>query len=161
MAFVKEALYDPTKVWSLLPQDNTTELVGLMHELVTQKADLRLLVNQFLQLSDGDLDNLRADVSVALVLLWMFEQGLSSLNKLLLDPAGRVAAGFAVALVELLPDSLMFEAIRHFPRRPRPPSTQSTATTRTPRSGPPIRRCWPTTRWPTIPCTSRVWRSTR
>ena len=42
------------------------------------------------------------------------EQGLSSLNKLLLDPAGWVAAGFAVALVELLPDSLMFEAIRHF-----------------------------------------------
>ena len=113
-AFVKEAFLDPTKVWSLLPQDNTTELVGLMHDLVTQQTDLRLLVNQFLQLSDGDLDDLRADVSVALVLLWMLEQGLSSINKLLLDPAGWVAAGFAVALVELLPDSLMFEAIRHF-----------------------------------------------
>ena len=113
-AFVKEAFYDPTKVWSLLPQDNSTELVSLMHELTTNGAQLRLLVNQFMQLSEADLDALRADVGVALVMVYMLLQGVSALRKLHLDPAGWVAAGFGAAIVELIPDSTMFEAIRHF-----------------------------------------------
>lgn len=113
-AFVKEALLDPTRAWSLLPGDNSTEPVTLMHELVTQGADLRLLVTRFIQLSEGQLDDLRVDVSIALVLAWMLEQGASSINKLLMDPAGWVAVGFGAALVEVVPDSVMFEAIRHF-----------------------------------------------
>ncbi|HEY2659535.1 MAG TPA: phospholipase D-like domain-containing protein [Caulobacteraceae bacterium] len=113
-AFVKEAFYDPTKVWSLLPEDNSTELVALMHELKSDGAQVRLLVNQFLQLSDADLDALRADLAVALLLLFMLQQGAAALHKLSLDPAGWVAAGFGAAIVNLLPDSTMFEAIRHF-----------------------------------------------
>ena len=112
-AFVKEAFYDPTKVWSLLPQDNSTELVPLIHEL-RKTAQVRLLVNQFLQLSDADLDALRGDVGTALVLLFLLLWHASALNALHLDPAGWVAAGFGAAIVELLPDATMFEAIRHF-----------------------------------------------
>jgi phosphatidylserine/phosphatidylglycerophosphate/cardiolipin synthase-like enzyme len=113
-AFVKEAFYDPTKVWSLLPQDNTTELVPLMHELKQNGAELRLLVNQFLQLSDADLDALRSDVGTVLVLALLLLWHGTALNWFHLDPAGWVAFGFGAALVELLPDSTMFEAIRHF-----------------------------------------------
>lgn len=113
-AFVKEAFYDPTKVWSLLPGDNTTELVPLIHDLQNSGAQVRLLVNQFMQLSDGDLDMLRGDLAVTLVLVVMLMQGAAAWHKLLLDPAGWVAAGFGVGIIDLLPDSMMLEAIRHF-----------------------------------------------
>jgi len=113
-AFVKEAFYDNTKVWSLLPEDNTTELVPLMHELRSGGADLRLLVNQFMQLSDADLDSLRSDVSVGLILLYMLLQGATAFHALSLDPAGWVAVGAAAAVFELLPDGAMFDVIRHF-----------------------------------------------
>jgi phosphatidylserine/phosphatidylglycerophosphate/cardiolipin synthase-like enzyme len=113
-AFVKEALYDRTKVWSLLPEDNSTELVKLMHELKANGAQVRLLATRMLQISDAELDALRTDVGVALLAACLLMQAGLATRVLSLDPAGWVAAGFAAAIVPLLPDATMFEAIRHF-----------------------------------------------
>jgi phosphatidylserine/phosphatidylglycerophosphate/cardiolipin synthase-like enzyme len=113
-AFVKEAFYDPTKTWSLLPYDDTTELITLINDLAGHDAQVRLLATQFLQLSDAQLESLRADVAVAFVLGYEIEQFASAIHQLSLDPAGWVALGAAVAIVALLPDATMFEAIRHF-----------------------------------------------
>jgi phosphatidylserine/phosphatidylglycerophosphate/cardiolipin synthase-like enzyme len=110
-AFVMEALADPTKKWSLLPEDDSTQLVALVQDLAGS-ADVRLLVNQFLQISDDELDALNDDAAVALVALILLLDAASVFGKLALNPAGWVALAAAPAVVDLLPSSVLLAAMR-------------------------------------------------
>lgn len=113
-AFVKGAKADPTKVWTLLPQDDSTELVALVKDLADHDARVRLLVNQFVQLSEAGLESLSSDLVVALTLLMMLMEGGFALGKLGLDPAWWVPTGFGLpALIALTPYSDLFAAIRY------------------------------------------------
>jgi phosphatidylserine/phosphatidylglycerophosphate/cardiolipin synthase-like enzyme len=106
-AFVKEGLLDPSKPWSLLPGDDSTELVALVDELVTGGADVRILANQFLQITDADLAALRDDVVVALVAALILLMPFSALGTVWLNPIGWVAAGVAPGVVAMLPDAAL------------------------------------------------------
>lgn len=113
-AFVKGAKADPTKAWTLLPQDDSTELVTLIKDLIDNQARVRLLVNQFIQISDAGLDSLTSDAVVALTLLTMLMEGAFALGKLGLDPAWWIPAGFGLpALLALTPDTDLLAALRY------------------------------------------------
>ena len=123
-AFVKEALADPTKAWTLLPEDDSTQLVQLIGDLKTNNADVRILVNQFVQVSDAGLDALRADAAVAFVLLMLLMLGAHAYDQLQLNPAGWIAAGFLLpAIVELLPNDTLLAAIRSLAEPSKPTVT--------------------------------------
>lgn len=111
-AFVKEALADPTKPWTLLPEDDSTQIVRLIHELVSHQASVRLLVNQFLQISDDDLAALQSDAAVAIVALILLLDAASALGKLALNPAGWVALASLPAVVDLVNRSALLDLIR-------------------------------------------------
>ncbi len=59
-AFIKDSVLDKTQEWPLVPEDETTRLVPLTRELVTGGAKMRFLVNQFLQVPPGGLDDVEA-----------------------------------------------------------------------------------------------------
>ena len=113
-AFVKGAETDPTKVWTLLPHDDSTQLVELVKDLIDDGARMRLLVNQFVQLSEADADSLSSDVVVVLTLVMMLAEGLFAVGKLGLDPAWWIPAGFGLpALIALTPTTDLLGAIRY------------------------------------------------
>ena len=94
-AFVKDGLLDPSKPWSLLPEDNSTELIPLLDELIKGNAAVRILANQFLQLSEADLQGLQVDAAVALTLALMLLMPAWAFGKVQFDPIGgsRPSAG--------------------------------------------------------------------
>jgi phosphatidylserine/phosphatidylglycerophosphate/cardiolipin synthase-like enzyme len=113
-AFVKGALADPTKVWTLLPHDDSTQLVTLVKDLIDGDAQVRLLINQFVQLSEAGVDSLTSDLVVILTLLMMLAEGLFAVGKLGLDPAWWIPAGFGLpALLALTPSTDLLAAIRY------------------------------------------------
>ena len=87
-AFVKDGLLDPSKPWSLLPEDNSTELIPLLDELIKGNAAVRILANQFLQLSEPDLQGLQVDAAVALTLALMLLMPAWAFGKVQFDPIG-------------------------------------------------------------------------
>lgn len=113
-AFVKGAVVDPTKVWTLLPHDDSTQLVKLITDLLDDDAQVRLLVNQFVQLSDDDLKSMSSDMVVVLTLLMMLAEGMFALGKLSINPAWWFPAGFGLdALLAMTPTTDLLAAIRY------------------------------------------------
>jgi phosphatidylserine/phosphatidylglycerophosphate/cardiolipin synthase-like enzyme len=111
-AFVKEGLQDKTKPWSLLPEDDSTELVPLIEELISGKANVRMLVNQFLQISDQAIEELHADAAVAVLGAYV-GLGISQFaHWTTTDPAGWVLLSAGLAIIPLLPDSVLRDALR-------------------------------------------------
>jgi phosphatidylserine/phosphatidylglycerophosphate/cardiolipin synthase-like enzyme len=111
-AFVKEGLQDPTKPWSLLPEDDTTELVALIGELVGGGASVRLLVNQFLQITDAQLDTIRADAAVVL-LATLVGLGITQFaHWTTTDPAGWALLGAAALIIPNLPNAALRDLLR-------------------------------------------------
>jgi phosphatidylserine/phosphatidylglycerophosphate/cardiolipin synthase-like enzyme len=53
--FQKEALKEPADRWPLVPGDDTTQIVTLIRELNANQADVRMLVNQFVQVDGSQL----------------------------------------------------------------------------------------------------------
>lgn len=99
-AFIKDGLQDPTKPWSLLPEDNSTEVVPLIDELVTGGAAVRILATQRVQITDADLRALADDVFVAVLLGLALLGVASSYRKIEADPAGWVLIGLGAFAVE-------------------------------------------------------------
>ena len=105
-AFVKDGLLDPSKPWSLLPEDNSTEVLPLLDELINGGAGVRILANQFLQISDADLQTLQDDAAVALTLAIMLLMPASAFGAVQFDPIGWVPVLAGPAVVAMLPNSV-------------------------------------------------------
>jgi phosphatidylserine/phosphatidylglycerophosphate/cardiolipin synthase-like enzyme len=65
-AFVKESLLDKTLPWLLVPGDDSTRFVDLVKSVQGPNAQVRLLVNQFLQVENNTFD----DATAVLAALW-------------------------------------------------------------------------------------------
>lgn len=111
-AFVKEALQDQSKPWSLLPEDNTTELVPLIGELLDGGASVRMLVNQFLQISDADLATLRTDAEVLLFGVIALMDITQAVRWITSDAAGWVGLLAAYTILPFVPDSTLRDLLR-------------------------------------------------
>ncbi len=110
--FVKESLRDRSKPWSLVPEDNTTELVALIGELVGGGADVRMLVNQFLQISDADLATVHTDAEVLLLGILALMGITQAARWITTDEAGWVGLVAAYTILPLLPDSTLRDLLR-------------------------------------------------
>jgi phosphatidylserine/phosphatidylglycerophosphate/cardiolipin synthase-like enzyme len=100
-AFVKESLLDKTLPWPLIPGQDDTQLVPLIKELVAGNAQIRLLVNQFLQFEGGTFD----DSEAALAILWALFAAtfpLAAFGLLTTDPAGFGVLFGAMAIADFL-----------------------------------------------------------
>ena len=109
--FVNESLHDKTKPWSLLPEDNSTELLKLVDELITGGADVLVLVNRFLQTSEAELETIRWDVGVALVAAVVLLGLVDVVHWLVTDTAGWVLLAAGLTLIPALPNDLLRDAI--------------------------------------------------
>ena len=144
-AFVKEGLLDQTRPWTLLAEDDSTQLVPLIQEL-SATADVQLLVNQFLQINDAQLVQMREDAAAIFALLVTLIGFVDAVRWLMTDMAGSGAAAAGLTLIPALPNSLLRDALPASPRRRRAPSTRSTwDPIMTSRCGRPIPPCLATT----------------
>jgi phosphatidylserine/phosphatidylglycerophosphate/cardiolipin synthase-like enzyme len=109
-AFVREALLDQTRPWTLLPEDDSTELVALIDELSTT-AQVQLLVNQFLQMDVNQFDELAVDSAVMLAAVILLIGCVDVLRWLMTDMAGWVLLGAGLTLIPSLPHSLLRDAL--------------------------------------------------
>jgi phosphatidylserine/phosphatidylglycerophosphate/cardiolipin synthase-like enzyme len=108
--FVKEALLDQTRPWTLLPEDDSTELIALIDEL-SKTAQVQLLVNQFLQMDGAQLDTLRVDAAVVLAFIIVLIGWVDGLRWLMTDMAGWTLLAAGLTLIPALPDSLLRDAL--------------------------------------------------
>jgi phosphatidylserine/phosphatidylglycerophosphate/cardiolipin synthase-like enzyme len=111
-AFVKEALQDPSKPWSLLPADNSTELLPLIDELLSGGAEVQLLVNQFLQISDADLATLHSDAAVLLFAVIVLMGITQAAHWITTDAAGWVGLLAAYSILSFVPDDALRDLLR-------------------------------------------------
>lgn len=109
-AFVKEALLDQTRPWTLLAEDDSTEVVALIDEL-SKTAQVQLLVNQFLQMDEAQLAALRIDAAVALAAVVALIGFADGLRWLMTDMAGWTLLAAGLTLIPALPDSLLRDAL--------------------------------------------------
>jgi phosphatidylserine/phosphatidylglycerophosphate/cardiolipin synthase-like enzyme len=109
-AFVKEALLDQTRPWTLLAEDDSTQLVPLIGEL-SSTADVQLLVDQFLQIDDHQLTQLREDVAAIFALLVTLIGFVDALRWMLTDMAGWLLLGLGLDLIPAVPNSLLRDAL--------------------------------------------------
>ena len=109
-AFVKEALLDQTRPWTLLAEDDSTEPVTLINKL-SETAQVQLLVNQFLQMDQAQLTALRIDAAVALALVVTLIGWADGLRWLMTDMAGWTLLAAGLTLIEAVPDSLLRDAL--------------------------------------------------
>jgi phosphatidylserine/phosphatidylglycerophosphate/cardiolipin synthase-like enzyme len=109
--FVIESLQDKTKPWSLLPEDNSTEILKLVDELITGGADVLVLVNRFLQTSEAELETIRWDVGIALVAAVVLLGLVDVVHWLVTDTTGWVLLAAGLTLIPALPDDLLRDAV--------------------------------------------------
>jgi phosphatidylserine/phosphatidylglycerophosphate/cardiolipin synthase-like enzyme len=109
-AFVKESLLDQTRPWSLLAEDDSTELVPLINEL-SSTAHVQLLVNQFLQMDEQQLFALREDVGAVLAALVALIGFVDAFRLLMTDMAGWVLLAAGLSLIPVVPNSLLRDAL--------------------------------------------------
>jgi phosphatidylserine/phosphatidylglycerophosphate/cardiolipin synthase-like enzyme len=109
-AFVKEALLDQTRPWTLLPEDDSTEVVALIDEL-SKTAQVQLLVNQFLQMDEANLFALREDAAALLAMLVVLIGDADVLRWLMTDMAGWSLLAAGLTLIPALPKSLLRDAL--------------------------------------------------
>jgi phosphatidylserine/phosphatidylglycerophosphate/cardiolipin synthase-like enzyme len=109
-AFNQHAHQDPSRPWDLIPGHDDTEIVALIDELVASGMDVRLLVNQFLQLTDADVQQLHADALVFLITLITGMGVAEGFNLVRGDDAGWVGLLAAYALL-LIPSEAPLRAI--------------------------------------------------
>jgi phosphatidylserine/phosphatidylglycerophosphate/cardiolipin synthase-like enzyme len=94
-----------------LPEDNSTEILALIGELIEHEAQVQVLVTQFLEIDQEGLMALRDDVAVALVLIVILLGTLDFAQWLTTDTAGWVLLGAGLTLIPGLPDSLLRDAL--------------------------------------------------
>jgi phosphatidylserine/phosphatidylglycerophosphate/cardiolipin synthase-like enzyme len=109
-AFVKEALLDKTRPWTLLAEDDSTELVALIDEL-SKTAQVQLLVNQFLQMDEQQLFALREDAAALFAMIIVLIGAVDVLRWLMTDMAGWILLGAGLTLIAAVPDSLLRDAL--------------------------------------------------
>lgn len=109
-AFVKEGLLDQTRPWTLLAEDDSTQLVPLIQEL-SATADVQLLVNQFLQINDAQLVQMREDAAAIFALLVTLIGFVDAVRWLMTDMAGWVLLAAGLTLIPALPNSLLRDAL--------------------------------------------------
>jgi phosphatidylserine/phosphatidylglycerophosphate/cardiolipin synthase-like enzyme len=111
-AFVKESLLDKTLPWPLVPGDDTTRFVDLVKSLQSPDVQVRLLVNQFLQVENNAFD----DGTAVLAALWgLFASNfvLNAFGALTTDPAGfGVLMGCMAASEFLIDTSWTIDVVR-------------------------------------------------
>ena len=111
-AVVKGSLSDSSVDWPLIPGDASTTLMSLVNELRGDNAQVRMLLNQFLQFDSSTID----DFPELLPLLFAFYISLSPLQalaKLNTDPAGYVAGLIAVgALTAVLTTGVTLDLVK-------------------------------------------------
>jgi phosphatidylserine/phosphatidylglycerophosphate/cardiolipin synthase-like enzyme len=108
---VIESLQDKTKPWSLRPEDNSTEVLALIDELITGAANVLVLVNPNLQTTDLELAALRADVGFVLVAAVILVGLIDVVHWLVTDTAGWVLLAAGLTLIPALPNSLLRDAV--------------------------------------------------
>ena len=109
--FVLESLDDKTKRWSLLPEDDSTQILNLLDELVQANTQVLALVNRFEQTSQAELESLRADVAIALVAAVILLGVLDVVHFLEIDTAGWVLLAAGLTLIPGLPDAQLLDAV--------------------------------------------------
>ena len=109
-AFVKEALLDQTRPWTLLAEDDSTEPVTLINKL-SETAQVQLLVNQFLQMDQSQLEMLRIDAAAVLAIVVALNGFAHALRKMMTDVAGWTLLAAGLTLIEAVPDSLLRDAL--------------------------------------------------
>jgi phosphatidylserine/phosphatidylglycerophosphate/cardiolipin synthase-like enzyme len=109
-AFVKEALLDRTRPWTLLAEDDSTQLVPLIEEL-SSTAHVQLLIDQFLQIDDHQLTQLREDVAAIFALLVTLIGFVDALRWMVTDMAGWVLLASGLSLIPAVPNSLLRDAL--------------------------------------------------
>ena len=111
-AFVKGSLSDDTVDWPLKPGVETTTLINLLTALKAAGVDVRMLVNQFMQIDSSSFD----DFPELLPIAWTFFASLmpmKALGVMQTDPAGYLAGFIAVsALSAVLVSSLTFDLVK-------------------------------------------------
>jgi phosphatidylserine/phosphatidylglycerophosphate/cardiolipin synthase-like enzyme len=111
-AFVKESLLDKTIQWPLIPGQDDTRFLKLVKDLNDSGAEIRLLVNQFLQVENNTFD----DGETVLATLWAFFAAtfvFSAFGALATDPAGfGVLFGCMAAANFLIDTNWTIDALR-------------------------------------------------
>jgi phosphatidylserine/phosphatidylglycerophosphate/cardiolipin synthase-like enzyme len=109
-AFVKEALLDPTRPWTLLAEDDSTEPVTLIDELA-KTAEVQLLVNQFLQMDDQQLMQLREDAGALFAMLVTLIGFVDAARWMMTDMAGWMLLAAGLSLIPIVPNGLLRDAL--------------------------------------------------
>jgi phosphatidylserine/phosphatidylglycerophosphate/cardiolipin synthase-like enzyme len=109
--FVIESLDDKTKPWSLLPEDDSTQILNLLDELITGGAQALVLVNRFEQTTQAELETLRADVAIALVAAGVLLGILDVAHALVVDIRGWVLLAAGLTLIPALPDAQLLDLV--------------------------------------------------
>ena len=109
-AFVKEALLDATRPWTLLAEDDSTEPITLIGELA-KSADVQLLINQFLQMDDQQLMALREDAGALFAILVTLIGFVDAVRLMMTDMAGWMLLAAGLSLIPIVPNSLLRDAL--------------------------------------------------
>ena len=111
-AFVKGSLSDDTVDWPLKPGEETTTLINLITALKATGVDVRMLVNQFMQIDSSSFD----DFPELLPIAWTFFASLmpmKALGVMQTDPAGYLAGLHrGLGLSAVLVSSLTFDLVK-------------------------------------------------
>ena len=111
-AFVKESILDKTLPWPLIPGRDDTRFAKLVETLHNNHSQVRVLVNQFLQVENNTVD----DGTAVLGLLWgLFAANfpLAAFGALTTNPAGFGVLMGCLAIAEFLIDtSFTIDALR-------------------------------------------------
>ena len=111
-AFVKESLLDKTNTWPLIPFNDATVFKQLIQNLNDSKAQVRLLVNQFLQVENNSFDD-GQDVLAVLWGLFAANFPAAAYGWFTTNPAGfGVLMGALAAANFLLDTSFTLDALR-------------------------------------------------
>lgn len=100
-AVVKGSQADSTVDWPLIPGDATTTIMALVNELRSNDADIRILLNRFLQFDSPTIDDF-PELAIILLAFYAALAPLSVFAKMATDPAGYVVGFLAVAALETL-----------------------------------------------------------
>ena len=109
-AFVKEALLDATRPWTLLAEDDSTEPITLIDELA-RTADVQLLINQFLQMDDQQLMALREDAGALFAMLVTLIGFVDAVRLMMTDMAGWILLAAGLSLIPIVPNGLLRDAL--------------------------------------------------
>ena len=104
--FVLESLDDKTKRWCLLPEDDSTQIVNLFDDLIGANTQVLALVNRFEQTTQAELETLRADVAIALVVAVILLGVLDVVHFIETDIAGWMLLAAGLSLIPGLPNGL-------------------------------------------------------